>query len=182
MYVARNVAANSRFLHLISGFRRNVHEICALLGRYAASSGNPLSMFRDSVLVLYSGVGLLDPMVSWPLKMGMTCSETSAKHYHSVLRNTPEKCRCQGFCSSQASSSGLFSKSDIRFFNQSVLHLKSFLSYVRARRMNIGAADFFQFITTVCQTTRRHIPEIRNLQVFVLVFHGFSNSSTEEIA
>jgi hypothetical protein len=107
-----------RFLHLISGVRRNVDEICALLGCSAASSGNPLPTFRDNVLVLYSGVkksGLLDPMASWPLKMGLTCSETSAKDYHSVLRNTPEKRRRQGFCSSQASCSGLFSKSNIRF-------------------------------------------------------------------
>jgi hypothetical protein len=32
---------------LISGFRRDVDEICALLGYYAASNGNPLPTFRD---------------------------------------------------------------------------------------------------------------------------------------
>jgi hypothetical protein len=35
--------------HVISGFRRDVDEICALLGYYAASSGNPLPTFRDNV-------------------------------------------------------------------------------------------------------------------------------------
>jgi hypothetical protein len=31
---------------VISGFRRDVDAICALLGCYGASSGNPLPMFR----------------------------------------------------------------------------------------------------------------------------------------
>jgi hypothetical protein len=33
---------------LISGFRRDVDEICALLGYYAASCGNCLPTFRDT--------------------------------------------------------------------------------------------------------------------------------------
>jgi hypothetical protein len=36
-------------LSLISGFRRHVDEICALLGYYAASCGNCLPTFRDNV-------------------------------------------------------------------------------------------------------------------------------------
>ena len=36
---------------MISGFRREVDEICALLGYYAASSGIPLPTFRDNVSV-----------------------------------------------------------------------------------------------------------------------------------
>jgi hypothetical protein len=39
------------FLYVISGFRREVHEICALLGCYAASSGNPLPKFRYNISV-----------------------------------------------------------------------------------------------------------------------------------
>jgi hypothetical protein len=35
----------------ISGFLRDVHEICALLGCYAASSGNSVPTFRDDVSV-----------------------------------------------------------------------------------------------------------------------------------
>ena len=38
-------------LSVISGFRRDVDEICALLRYYAASSGNPLPTFRDSISV-----------------------------------------------------------------------------------------------------------------------------------
>ena len=38
-------------LSLISGCRRDVDEICALLGHYAASSGNPLLTFRDNLSV-----------------------------------------------------------------------------------------------------------------------------------
>jgi hypothetical protein len=36
-------------LSVISGFRRDADEICALLGYYAASNGNPLLTFRDNV-------------------------------------------------------------------------------------------------------------------------------------
>jgi hypothetical protein len=45
-----------RILSVISGFRRDVDEIFALLGYYAASSGNPLPMFRDNVSVQSSRV------------------------------------------------------------------------------------------------------------------------------
>jgi hypothetical protein len=38
-------------LILIPGFRRDVDEICALLGYYAASCGNCLLTFRDNVSV-----------------------------------------------------------------------------------------------------------------------------------
>ena len=36
-------------LSMISGFRREVDEICALLGNYAASNGNSVPTFRDKV-------------------------------------------------------------------------------------------------------------------------------------
>ena len=38
-----------------SGFRREVDEICALLGSYAASSGDFLSTFRDNISVHLQG-------------------------------------------------------------------------------------------------------------------------------
>ena len=38
-------------LNGISGFRRHVDEVCALLGYYAASSGSPLRTFRYNVSV-----------------------------------------------------------------------------------------------------------------------------------
>ena len=48
-----------------------LHENCCRLGYYAASSGNFLRTFRDS---------LLD---SQPLKMGpIDCPETSVRNYH----------------------------------------------------------------------------------------------------
>jgi hypothetical protein len=45
---------------LISGFRREVDEKCALLGYYAASGGNSLPTFRDSLSVPSSLVNNLD--------------------------------------------------------------------------------------------------------------------------
>ena len=41
---------------LISGFRWEVEVNCALLGYYAASSGNFLPTFRDNLLLLSSGI------------------------------------------------------------------------------------------------------------------------------
>jgi hypothetical protein len=49
---------------VISGFRRDVDDICTLLGYQAASSGNPLPTFWDSKSVSSSrvkGLELLDP-------------------------------------------------------------------------------------------------------------------------
>jgi hypothetical protein len=41
---------------VISGFRREVDENCALLGHYSPSSGNFLPTFRDNISVPSSGV------------------------------------------------------------------------------------------------------------------------------
>jgi hypothetical protein len=58
--------------------------ICALLGVYAASSGNRLPTFRHN---------RSDLQGSWS-KMGpIGCPETSVKDYHSTLRNIPEERR-----------------------------------------------------------------------------------------
>jgi hypothetical protein len=69
---------------LISGLRLEVNDNCALLGYYAASSGNSLPTFRDKLSVKYSGVNpwRLDPM---------GCPETSVRNYHYWLRNNPEE-------------------------------------------------------------------------------------------
>jgi hypothetical protein len=42
--------------YVISGFRPDADEICALLGYYTALSGNPLPTFRYNVLVPFSRV------------------------------------------------------------------------------------------------------------------------------
>ena len=43
-------------LCMISGFRRGINEICALLGFHAAQKGNFLPTFRDNLSVLSSKV------------------------------------------------------------------------------------------------------------------------------
>jgi hypothetical protein len=48
-------------LRLISGFRREVAENCALPGCYAASSGNFLPTFRDNISVPSSMVETTHP-------------------------------------------------------------------------------------------------------------------------
>jgi hypothetical protein len=78
---------------LISGFRRDVDEICALLGYYAASYGNCIPTFWDNVSVPSSRVKSLTVISdSWHLKMGhIGCPETSVYNYHTTPRNIPEE-------------------------------------------------------------------------------------------
>jgi hypothetical protein len=72
---------------LVSGFRREAPEICALLGYYAASSGKFLPTFRNNLSVPSSG------LKNWILlRMGpICCPETSERTYHYSLRNNPEE-------------------------------------------------------------------------------------------
>jgi hypothetical protein len=49
MAAVQNLENLTTKVSLISGFRRDFDEICALLGYYAASCGNWLPTFRDNV-------------------------------------------------------------------------------------------------------------------------------------
>jgi hypothetical protein len=72
---------------LISGFWREVDEICALLGYYIAYNGNSLPTFRGNLSVP-------SPRVKKYKKIGQACCpETSVKNYQSTLSNIPEKRR-----------------------------------------------------------------------------------------
>jgi hypothetical protein len=67
---------------LISGFSRDVDEICALLGYNMTSCGNCFSC---------------SSWTSWHLKMGpIHCPEMSVNNYHTALLNIPEEHRSQG--------------------------------------------------------------------------------------
>lgn len=71
----------------ISGFRRDVGEICALLGYYGASSSNSVPTFSGN---------LPDPssfLTPWPFRMGPACPETSVRDYNSTQRNIAEERR-----------------------------------------------------------------------------------------
>jgi hypothetical protein len=63
---------------VISGFRREVDDICALLGYYAACSGN-YRLF---------GTSSRSHLQGW-----IDCTETSVRNYHYTLGNTPEERR-----------------------------------------------------------------------------------------
>jgi fatty-acid desaturase len=87
---------------LISGFRRDVYEICALLAYsyYATYCCNCLPTFRDNGSVPFSWV----KSPSNPVKMGpIRCPETSVNNYHTMPRNIPEGCftfiTCQNYLS-----------------------------------------------------------------------------------
>jgi hypothetical protein len=67
---------------VISGFRREVAENCALLGRYAASSGSFLPPFRDNLSVESAGTLKIGPIF---------CPKTSVRNYQYLLRNDPEE-------------------------------------------------------------------------------------------
>jgi hypothetical protein len=66
---------------VISGFRREVAESCALLGYYAASSDNLLPTFRENLSVSSSGLQNSQKYKdSLSLRMGpIDCPETSVK-------------------------------------------------------------------------------------------------------
>jgi hypothetical protein len=55
---------------LISGFHRDVDEICGLLGNYTASCGNYLPTFRHNVSVPSSRVKFPRGKESWPREDG----------------------------------------------------------------------------------------------------------------
>ena len=68
---------------LISVFRRDVDDICALLGYYKASCGNSLPTFRGNVSVPSSRAN-----------MGQIhCPETSVNNYHTTPRNIQKESR-----------------------------------------------------------------------------------------
>jgi hypothetical protein len=73
----------------MSGFRREIEEIGALLGYYAAYGDNSLPTFRDKLSVPYSRVKktLEDGAIGFP--------ETSVRNYRHTLRNISEKRRSQ---------------------------------------------------------------------------------------
>jgi hypothetical protein len=79
---------------VISGFRCDVEQICALLGYYTASSGSSVPTFRDNLSVPPSRIkksklGLLN--------MGrMGYLETSVQNYLSTLRDMPDECKSGG--------------------------------------------------------------------------------------
>jgi len=69
---------------VISGFRRDVHEICALSRVHSAYISNFTPMFRDYLSVPCSSV---KQSTTRTLKMKpIGCPETSVLNYHSTLR------------------------------------------------------------------------------------------------
>jgi hypothetical protein len=73
---------------MISGFRREVDEVFALLGFYVVYSGNYLPTCHDTLSVPFSGVE--KSVIYRSLTMGPTvCTETAVRDYHYTLRNNP---------------------------------------------------------------------------------------------
>ena len=71
-----------QILCVISGFCREADENRTLLGYYAASSGNFLPTFRDSL-----------SFPSWSLQIGpIGSTETSVRNYHHSLLSNLEEC------------------------------------------------------------------------------------------
>ena len=77
----------------LSSYSQLGEENCALLDCYAASSGNSVPSFRDSLSVPSSVVQKSSRIQkSWPLKMEpIVCPETPLRNYHYSLFNSPEE-------------------------------------------------------------------------------------------
>jgi hypothetical protein len=73
----------------ISGFSREVDEICVLLGYYSAGSVNSLSTFRDEPWVQTSRVKDTLSLMMGPVG----CPEQSVKNYRYTMRNFSIECR-----------------------------------------------------------------------------------------
>jgi len=96
---------------VISGFRHEVYENCALLSYYAASSGNSFPTFRDNLWTQIQGSRTPKgsslqgsrtqkgfKMDSGPFKAGQIgCSETPVRNYYCSLHNNPEECSSYKF-------------------------------------------------------------------------------------
>jgi hypothetical protein len=81
-----------KLLCVISGFRRDVDEICALLGHYSALSGSSVPPFRDNLSVPSSRVKKSD---FFNLEDGTDRLSRNAGNYQSTLRKIPEEQRPQ---------------------------------------------------------------------------------------
>ena len=73
--------------------KKREHQNCALLDDYAARSDNSLPTFRDKLSVPSSGFKNQNPSFGLLSLENVTdrLSQTSAKNYHCLLRNYPEK-------------------------------------------------------------------------------------------
>jgi hypothetical protein len=78
------------FKCMISGFRREVDENCALLGCYAVSSGKFLPTFRNNLSVPSSGFKNQKQFLKHE-DGTVVCPETSVRHYRYWLHNNPEE-------------------------------------------------------------------------------------------
>jgi hypothetical protein len=66
-----------------------LRENCALLGFYAASSGNFLPTFWENINATFRGQESKDSRTLKVRPIG--CPETSLRNYHCSLRNNPEE-------------------------------------------------------------------------------------------
>jgi len=89
-------------LCVISGLGREVNDKCALLGCYAASSGNSLPTFRDNLSILPSSTATRRQLCVMSrdskslrgfvtLENGIGCSGTSVTNCHYSLCNSQEE-------------------------------------------------------------------------------------------
>ena len=82
-----------------SGFRLQLYEICALLGYYAAYSGNYLPTFRDNQSIPSSGVKNYIYIFSWPLKNGPNRLSRNVDEFATTRRVLfTEECRSRHKC------------------------------------------------------------------------------------
>ena len=85
---------------MISGFHRDVNEICALMACYAACSGN-LPTYRDNLSDPYSSAkkNLLGFLTLEDRTYRL--SRNVMRNYHYTLRNNPEERRSQAHSTSR---------------------------------------------------------------------------------
>ena len=114
---------NWSVLCVITGFRRGVYEILALLGRYGAQIGS------------YRRFGSSNARTTWLLKTEqIVCPETSRINYQPKLRNVPEERRSYLF----------LSRVELRFSLQ-LVKLCTILTQLRLILSAISSPFFFMW-------------------------------------
>ena len=132
---------------MISGFRRDADDDCALLGHYAARCANSLSTFRDNLSVPSSAVE--DPN---------SCPETSARRYHYLLRKSAVLMKLLIMH---------FSPVSFHFLSFRLKHFlqQSFLRHPHTLRASVGHNLKVPNCRHVCNTNLQTKPPLRHIAV-----------------
>ena len=143
-----------KYLCVITGFHREVGEICALLGYYKAHSGNYLPTFRGQ----HIGLNSKDQEISGgegKMFSSNGLSQKSVRNYHYTQHNIPEKHRSHN-TGNYSLRTRMNTNTEAQLFSLLVFDLKTFYFF---EKMESHGCNFSSVSVTVThwQTTHNHV-------------------------